>query len=265
MAPGVPQNIELTVGADRVTVMWSPVGGDPDGYVVERGDTPSSISPFAQTPASATYYNDRDLAVGTYHYAVRAIKGAEQSDRSPVRSAEVRGSAVEIPPLWFGIYVIGVVLALAVAYFLVPFPSLPQNPSTLALISGVIGGLLVRLGLMLLIVAFIPAVVEGLARTFRLWAREPVVSPRRRVPEGVTGGAGAAAAAFPLVSLVTGVISELPDMLRRPAGYGIASIVLGVTLLIGSAFGYGNQSAAADPTPTPTVSPAPRTPTPSPS
>lgn len=261
MAPGVPPNVELTVGADRVTVVWSVASGDPDSYIVERGESESSVRPLVRVPAGATYYTDRDMAVGTYHYAVRAVKGDEPSDQSAVKVAEVTGAVIDIPPLWFGIYVVGVVIALAVAYFLVPFPNLPQNPSTLALISGVIGGLLVRLGLMLLIVAFIPAVVEGLARVFRPWAKPADRAPRPSLGEGI----GPSSAAPPLVALVTGALGAMPELLRRPAGYGIAAIVLGVTLLIGSAFGYGNQAATPDPTPTPTASPAPRTPTPSPS
>lgn len=135
------------------------------------------------------------------------------------------------------ILVAGVVLFAIVG--LLGFPDLPAGEEpTVESANIAVGANLVRWGLAISILSFIPALLLSLIGAFRI---EQVRQE--------TGGDLAAQNVNPVVE----VIKLVPDLLKVPGGFGIALALIGAIIMTGTALGGGD--AEATPTPTPTGTP----------
>ena len=252
-APGIPGEFDARASGDSVVLTWTTSSNSPDKYAIHRGTTRASLSSIGEVVPPATHYKDSGLEPNTYYYKVVASKGTETAE-TEIKNVTTSEAAVSIGLGTFLFYLAIVIGAIASAIFVVPFPTFAADAS-LESISGSVGAFLVRFGVILLVVAFVPALIEVLARTFHIRFR----------PSGTDGVRAAAASGTPLAEIILGVVGQFPELLRRPAGYGVASMLLGVILLVGAAFGFGGDEAAASPSPSPGVTtPAPPTASPGP-
>lgn len=130
----------------------------------------------------------------------------------------------------------GVVLFAIVG--LLGFPDLPAGEEpTVESANIAVGANLVRWGLAISILSFIPALLLSLIGAFRI---EQVRQE--------TGGDLASQNVNPVVE----VIKLVPDLLKVPGGFGIALALIGAIIMTGTALG---GDAEATPTPAPTGTP----------
>jgi hypothetical protein len=235
-APDVPIEFTARLNGSKVSLSWkaASTGDTATEFNIQRGSTAGTLADRATVPASVTTYEDTPTDPGTYYYAVVAKKGTEASAATAAQQVTVVAPPVDIAIRLFIGYFIGVGLGIAALFWIVPFPAIATPTDHLDSVSGAVGAYLVRFGVILLIAAFVPALVEQLARTFN------VTFGRGRV--GAAGeprfGAEALEPTGGLAQVFLGTLASLPDLLRRPAGYGVAVILLGVVLLIGASFGF---------------------------
>lgn len=252
-APGKPTEVGAKIVGTTITISWkAPTGGDvPTEYRLRRGLEREALQDLPSVPATTTSYEDKALGPGTYYYAVVAKNAGGDSDASDVTEATIDSPAIEMSLTTFLVWGLVVIGGLYALHQVLPFPKIPEPTNTLASVSGSVGAYLVRFGVVLLVAAFIPALIELFARTFHIRAEFKLPSfGRTRMVNGVG-------------EVFLGVVGQLPDLLRRPAGYGVALVLLGVLLLVGSAFGFGGGDAGAGASPSPGIeSPGPGTPSP---
>jgi hypothetical protein len=87
--PSPPANLVAIPSAGAVRLSWSPSPErDVAGYVVYRAAGAGALTRVGSTPAVTTVYLDRDLAPGTYRYAVTARDAGARANES-ARSNEV--------------------------------------------------------------------------------------------------------------------------------------------------------------------------------
>ena len=252
-APGKPILTSMA-GMSGISLGWAvppptATAPAPDRYTVKRGLTPNAMTQIPNVSVTDASFADSGLQPGTYYYAVVAWNGQDSIESDPA-SATVPDQAISLGWEMLAIYVAVVVIGLIGIGLLVPFPSVGPD-ATLASVSASVGAFLVRFGVILLTAAFVPALVELLARTFKPPPRPDSLRTTANMGAGGLGGT------------IVGIVAELPELLKKPAGYGISVILLGVVLLVGAAFGF-NDSATSTPSASP-GSPAPATATPTPS
>ena len=88
--PAPPVNLVATPSGNTVRLAWSP-STDPGvaGYVVYRGDPTGELARVGSVRAPGTTFTDRDLAPGTYRYAVTTQDATARANESRL-SNEVR-------------------------------------------------------------------------------------------------------------------------------------------------------------------------------
>jgi hypothetical protein len=87
--PSPPGNLVGIPSAGTVRLSWSPSPErDVAGYVVYRAAGTGALARVGSTPALTTVFLDRDLAPGTYRYAVTARDAGARANES-ARSNEV--------------------------------------------------------------------------------------------------------------------------------------------------------------------------------
>lgn len=250
-APQKPTEVKAKVEGSTVTVSWkAPAAGDaPTEYTIQRGTDRGDLRDLKTVQAPTTEYDDKGLGT-VYYYTVVAKNADGPSDAPEAEEAILESRPIELSLKAFAGWALIVVGGLIAIHVALPYPQIPAPSDTLASISGNVGAFLVRFGVVLLVAAFIPALIELFARTFH-------IRPKPKPPEaGLVAAAGAGEAFL-------GVVSQLPELLKRPAGYGMALVLLGVLLLVGAAFGFGAGDAGAGASPSPGAeSPAPGTPGP---
>lgn len=265
MPPAQPINLLVVPGGQvgdalgSVFMTWSAGAGDPPAkYVIHRGQDgappgdPAIKTITASVPPACT---DSGLNPGTYSYSVTAI-GSDDKPSSPSDTCTVTLTAVKPISLNVGPflgYLLIVAAMLALAFVLVPFPKLTVEATTLPLISGLAGAFLIRIGVVLLVAAFVLALMELLVRTFAIkFAIKSALRGGFTTDSEIVGDTASGA----FVQAIAAVMAQFPQLLQRPSGFGVSAILLGVVLLVGAAFGYGGAAASpgASPTPTPTAS-----------
>lgn len=139
-------------------------------------------------------------------------------------------------------------LGLSVVFFVMVgalgFPVLtPGENPTVESANIAVGSNLVRWGLAITLLAFIPALLLSFIGAFR------VEQVQVEETQGFEGGG----------SVVVEVIKAVPDLLKVPGGFGIALALIGAIIMTGTALGDGAPDPTPSPAPTPTssVSPAP--------
>jgi hypothetical protein len=225
-------------------------------FDIQRGSTAGTLATIATVPASVTTHEDTPGDPGTYYYAVIARKGSDASAATPAKDVTIFAPTVNISIRLFVGYLVAVVAGIVLLFLFVPFPTIATPTDRLDSVSGAVGAYLVRFGVILLIAAVVVALVEQLARTFKI-----TFGPRAPTPGEQGIGPNAVDPASGLAQVFLGTLAALPDLLRRPAGYGIAVILLGVVLLIGASFGFKDSAPSASPSP---GSAAPSAPAPTP-
>ncbi|HEV2005077.1 MAG TPA: hypothetical protein VGQ85_00555 [Candidatus Limnocylindrales bacterium] len=245
--PGVPTDFAVCVNGSKVELSWkaATTGDTATEYEILRGATAAKLEHLATVAASKTTHEDTPPAPGPYSYGVVAKIGPDKSAATAALDVIVVAPAVNI---WIGLfagYVALVVVGIWALFVLVPFPTIAAPSDHLDSVSGAVGAYLVRFGIVLVIAAFVVALVEQLARTFKITFERP----RTRAPGEPTINADAIDPASGLAQVILGTLAALPELLRRPAGYGIAIILLGVVLLIGASFGFKDAAPGASPGP----------------
>lgn len=234
--PGTPADLRASVDEGTVTVAWKAPkdGGTPTEYLVDRRG-PTGTKVFDPQPASVSSLTDT-VPPGDYDYLVAGKNMDGASDPPATISVIVPRPPVQTNLIEF-LIIAGVVLGgLVLLAIVVPFPAIPQPSDNLASISGSVGAYLVRFGVILLIAAFIPALMELFARTF-------VIKPK--LDASIRGTLEQTQVRMGFGDLLLGVVGKLPDLLRSPAGYGVTLVLLGVLLLVGASFGLDGQAPAS--------------------
>ncbi len=240
--PGTPTDLRVTVEGGTVHLSWGPAsgGGTATEYLIDRRG-PSGTKVFEPLPASVTSLVDQ-VPAGEYDYLI-AGKNMDGASDPPARiSVTIERPPVQTNLLEFLVLAAVVLGGIAILAVLVPFPAIPQPSDSLASVSGVVGAYLVRFGVILLTAAFIPALIELLARTFEI---------KPKVDTSVRGTLEQTQVRMGFGELLLGIVGKLPDLLRSPAGYGVTLVLLGVVLLIGAAAGLDEAAAGAGASPTP--------------
>jgi hypothetical protein len=134
---------------------------------------------------------------------------------------------------------LAMVVFLLLVWFVVgiTFPRLAplDGESTVEETSAAVGAFLIFAGTVLTLVAFLPALILTILSSFELKSSAG--------PRALGGGLG---------GTIQAVISAIPDLLKVPAGFGVALVLLGVILMSSTAL--ASENAQASPTPVPSSS-----------
>jgi len=225
-APQAPTAVVPARQGNTVTLRWTAPPGTVTGYTVKRG-SPTSLDVVGSTVT--TQFVDAGVPVGEYVYAVAAVNSTGTSPDSDQAGVTISAPPITIAPGPLVLLVLVVLFVLAVIAVAVPFPNTPST-DTIAQVNGQVGAYLVRFGVILLVAAFVVALLQSILSSLTI-AAAPAAPGTRDV------GAGG------LVDVISGLAKAFPELLKQPAGYGAVALLLGVVLLLGTAIGYGNSGA----------------------
>jgi hypothetical protein len=256
--PGAPTNLEAKAVSGAVWVSWSEVAAV-GSYEVQRKKAADTDFAVVDTVPRASFVDDDVLPDTKYVYQVRAVNDDGPSPWSAIKTVSTPAESVAVPEIsrtQLGLAVVVGIVVLAALWALnggLAFVNFPNITATTTRESAIVqvGSYLVRLGLVLLVVTFIPA--------FAIWAVTSVRIKKATKPEAAaTDGGG-----IPSIGDALEFLKAVPDILKVPSGFAALLLVLGVFLLVGGGLGSdGDSSDSASSSPSPSAEVASPLPTP---
>jgi fibronectin type 3 domain-containing protein len=97
--PAAPVGLTGIANGDQIDLAWTGIGGNEQGFRIERSADSKLFTLMATAGATSTSYSDTNLAGSTtYYYRVRAFNTAGDSASSNVASATTPSGSLPAPP-----------------------------------------------------------------------------------------------------------------------------------------------------------------------